>query len=404
MLAGVVFNVLLIARAALTLFQAVSTAILPHLTRLRAGGQTDPFRRSVNLTLLAIAGFAGLVALVMLAAGPALMDLLFGGDFDYERGGLVLVALGMGLYLSAATLNQALLAHARAGQASAVWVGTAAAFVLFLLLVELDDRGAAGRARLHRRRGAAQRGAATRSIAAPDGPYPQAMAKKPQLGEPAPDFELEGTGGSFRLSDHRGERVVLLFYPGDNTAVCTKQFCSYRDNSEAFGSLDATVVGISAQSVESHRGFSDKHDLNVPLLADESGEVAKALRCHVRGWSGTKRAVIIVDEEGIVRHRHDHLFGLDFQTVGDLRAALESLPAPRLSAVRGAGLRVMTETILIPERFNGPPGSANGGYTCGLVAGLVGAEEVRVSLRSPPPLDTPMAVLRRRRAGRAARR
>ncbi len=139
-LAGVVFNVLLIARAALTLFQAVSTAILPHLTRLRAGGQTDPFRRSVNLTLLAIAGFAGLVALVMLAAGPALMDLLFGGDFDYERGGLVLVALGMGLYLSAATLNQALLAHARAGQASAVWVSTAAAFVLFLLLVELDDR------------------------------------------------------------------------------------------------------------------------------------------------------------------------------------------------------------------------------------------------------------------------
>ena len=68
------------------------------------------------------------------------MDLLFGGDFDYERGGLVLVALGMGLYLSAATLNQALLAHARAGQASAVWVSTAAAFVLFLLLVELDDR------------------------------------------------------------------------------------------------------------------------------------------------------------------------------------------------------------------------------------------------------------------------
>ena len=152
------------------------------------------------------------------------------------------------------------------------------------------------------------------------------MAKKPQPGEPAPDFELEGTGGSFRLSDHRGERVVLLFYPGDNTAVCTKQFCSYRDNSEAFGSLDATVVGISAQSVESHRGFSDKHDLNVPLLADESGEVAKLYGARAP-VVGTKRAVIIVDEEGIVRHRHDHLFGLDFQTVGDLRTALESLPA-----------------------------------------------------------------------------
>jgi O-antigen/teichoic acid export membrane protein len=139
-LAGVVFNLLLIARAALTLFQAVQTAILPHLTRLRAIGETDPFRRSVSVTLMAIGCFAGAVALVMLVAGPAVMGLLFGGDFDYTRGGLVLVALGMGLYLSAATLNQALLAHARAGRASAVWITTAAAFVLFLLVVDFDDR------------------------------------------------------------------------------------------------------------------------------------------------------------------------------------------------------------------------------------------------------------------------
>ena len=54
------------------------------------------------------------------------------------------------------------------------------------------------------------------------------MSKTPQVGEPAPDFELPGTDGPFQLSDHRGERVVLLFYPGDNTMVCTKQFCSYR--------------------------------------------------------------------------------------------------------------------------------------------------------------------------------
>jgi peroxiredoxin Q/BCP len=153
------------------------------------------------------------------------------------------------------------------------------------------------------------------------------VAKKPQAGDPAPDFELDGTDGSFRLSDHRGERVVLLFYPGDNTAVCTKQFCSYRDNAEAFGALDATVVGISAQGVASHRDFSDKHGLTVPLLADESGRVAKSYGAHAP-VAGTKRAVIIVDEEGIVRHRHDHLFGLGFQTVGDLREALDSLPAP----------------------------------------------------------------------------
>ena len=113
-LAGFTFNVLLIARAPLQLFQAVQTSILPHLTRLRAGGETDPFRRSVNLTLIAIALFAAAVALVMLVVGPLLMDLVFGGDFDYERGGLVLVSIGMGLYLAAATLNQALLAHARA--------------------------------------------------------------------------------------------------------------------------------------------------------------------------------------------------------------------------------------------------------------------------------------------------
>jgi O-antigen/teichoic acid export membrane protein len=139
-LAGFTFNVLLIARAPLQLFQAIQTSILPHLTRLRAGGELDPFARSVNVTLGAIAAFAGCVALVMLIAGPQVMDLLFGGDFDYGRGGLVLVAAGMGLYLCAATLNQALLAHEHAGRSAACWAVTAAAFVLFLVLVEFDDR------------------------------------------------------------------------------------------------------------------------------------------------------------------------------------------------------------------------------------------------------------------------
>jgi O-antigen/teichoic acid export membrane protein len=139
-LAGFTFNVLLIARAPLQLFQAVQTSILPHLTRLRASGESDPFRQSVNLTLGAIAAFAACVALVMLAVGPLLMDVVFGGDFDYERGGLVLVSVGMGLYLSAATFNQALLAHGRAPQAAAVWALCAAGFALSLLLVDFDDR------------------------------------------------------------------------------------------------------------------------------------------------------------------------------------------------------------------------------------------------------------------------
>jgi O-antigen/teichoic acid export membrane protein len=139
-LAGFTFNVLLIARAPLQLFQAIQTSILPHLTRLTAGGQSDPFRRSVNLTLLAIAGFASVVALVMAAAGPTVMDLLFGADGDYQRGGLVLIALGMGLYLSAATLNQAALARGRTREAAGCWVVAAAGFVAFLALPLTDDR------------------------------------------------------------------------------------------------------------------------------------------------------------------------------------------------------------------------------------------------------------------------
>ena len=139
-LAGFTFNVLLIARAPLQLFQAIQTSILPHLTRLRAAGETDPFKRSVNLTLVAIAGFAACVALVMLAIGPLLMDLVFGDKFDYERLGLVLVSIGMGLYLGAATLNQALLAHGRAAHAACAWALCAAGFSLFLLVGDFDDR------------------------------------------------------------------------------------------------------------------------------------------------------------------------------------------------------------------------------------------------------------------------
>jgi thioredoxin-dependent peroxiredoxin len=148
------------------------------------------------------------------------------------------------------------------------------------------------------------------------------MAKRPQVGEPAPDFELAGTGGPFKLSEHRGQRVVLLFYPGDNTPVCKKQFCSYRDRADDFTALDATVVGISAQDLASHEGFIAKNSLTVPLLADVDKAVGKAYSA-----SG-KRAVIIIDEQGVVRHRHDHLLGLDYQSVDDLKVALDALPSP----------------------------------------------------------------------------
>lgn len=153
------------------------------------------------------------------------------------------------------------------------------------------------------------------------------MAKASGVGDRAPDFELEGTEGRFRLSDHRGKRVVLLFYPGDNTPVCTKQFCSYRDRAEDVSALDAVVVGISAQDLDSHEAWVGKHGLNVALLADVDSEVAKAYGAHAP-VVGTRRAVVIVDGEGVVAYRHDHTLGLDFQDVDELREALATVPAP----------------------------------------------------------------------------
>ncbi len=152
------------------------------------------------------------------------------------------------------------------------------------------------------------------------------MPKHPAVGDDAPDFELEGTDGAFRLSEHLGEKVLLLFYPGDETTVCTKQFCSYRDNSEAFGALGVTAVGISGKDAESKRSFTDHHELNVPLLADPDLSVAASYDAKSR-LGMAKRAVIIVDEEGKVAYRHDHALGLDFQTVAELKEALDSLPA-----------------------------------------------------------------------------
>jgi O-antigen/teichoic acid export membrane protein len=131
-LAGFAFNVLLIARAPLQLFQAIQTTILPHLTRLSATGESDPFRRSVNLTLRAIAVFAGIVALGMLAIGPFVMHVIFGSH--YARLGLVAVSIGMGFYLSAATLNQAALARGWTTNASVRWVVAAVGFVVFLVI------------------------------------------------------------------------------------------------------------------------------------------------------------------------------------------------------------------------------------------------------------------------------
>jgi O-antigen/teichoic acid export membrane protein len=140
--AGFIFNVLMIARAPLVLFQAVATSLLPHLTRLRSSarsGDADAFRLSVRVTLGAIAAFAAAVALVVLIAGPDLMQIAFGKKFSYDRLGLVIVSVGMGFYLASGTLNQAALAQGQARRAAVRWVFCAISFVVWNLLPVLDE-------------------------------------------------------------------------------------------------------------------------------------------------------------------------------------------------------------------------------------------------------------------------
>jgi O-antigen/teichoic acid export membrane protein len=141
-LAALIFAVLMIARAPLQLFQAVSTTLLPHLTRLlvREGeGHAGDFGRSVRLTVAACLAFGGATVVGVLAVGPPVMRLLFGSEFDYDRLGLAMVAAGMGLYLSATTVNQAVLAQGRARLAAASWAAAAVFFVGFLLVAHMEE-------------------------------------------------------------------------------------------------------------------------------------------------------------------------------------------------------------------------------------------------------------------------
>ena len=140
--AGYIFNVLMIARAPLQLFQAVATSLLPHLTRLRSGATEsgdEAFRLSVRSTIWAIAAFAGIAVVVVAIAGPELMQIAFGDKFEYDREGLVIVTVGMGLYLCAATLNQAAVAQGQVRRASLCWAACAVAFVAWNLLPVLDE-------------------------------------------------------------------------------------------------------------------------------------------------------------------------------------------------------------------------------------------------------------------------
>ncbi len=145
------------------------------------------------------------------------------------------------------------------------------------------------------------------------------------VGDQAPDFTLPGTGGAeVSLHDFRGRPVVLVFYPGDDTPVCTKQLNSYNDELAQFEALDAQVIGISAQGVDSHERFSGKHGFGFPLLADTDKKVA-ALYGTLGPIGFPRRSVFIVDAQGVVRYAHRAIAGLTFRPVGELVDVLQKL-------------------------------------------------------------------------------
>ena len=137
------------------------------------------------------------------------------------------------------------------------------------------------------------------------------MSNNLSVNEPAPDFTLkDGNGGNWRLSDQRGKVVVLLFYPGDETPVCTRQMCSVRDRWDDYLATGAEVVGISSDSVESHKNFAEHHNLPLRLLSDSERAVAKLYGAESFIPGRVARAVFVIDGKGILRYRDVRPIGL----------------------------------------------------------------------------------------------
>ncbi len=144
-----------------------------------------------------------------------------------------------------------------------------------------------------------------------------------KVGENAPDFTLkDGNGNDWKLSEQKGKTVVLLFYPGDDTPVCTKQMCSVRDNWADYQATGATVIGISTDSAASHKGFAEKHDLPLTLLADETGKVVE--KYAVKSWlpNRSARSVVVIDKTGAVRYHKTEAVSLFRPKDDDILAAI----------------------------------------------------------------------------------
>jgi peroxiredoxin Q/BCP len=149
------------------------------------------------------------------------------------------------------------------------------------------------------------------------------------IGDTAPGFTLAGVGpgvGSnpVSLADFAGRPVVLVFYPGDDTPVCTKQLNSYNDGLDQFEALDAQVLGVSAQSVDSHQKFTGKHGFKFPLLADTDKHVA-GLYNTLGPLGFPRRSVFVIDAQGVVRYAHRAIAGLTYRPVTELVEVLQGL-------------------------------------------------------------------------------
>ncbi|MGH9947205.1 MAG: peroxiredoxin [Pyrinomonadaceae bacterium] len=147
--------------------------------------------------------------------------------------------------------------------------------------------------------------------------------KRMKIGEKAPDFTLkDGDGNSWTLSNYIGHTVVLLFYPGDNTPVCTAQMCSVRDHWSEYQATGAEVVGISMDSAESHGSFAEKHELPLRLLSDSDGEVSKLY--GMRSWlpGRSARGVVVIDKAGKIAYRKVQAVSLFKPSDDDVLAAI----------------------------------------------------------------------------------
>lgn len=137
------------------------------------------------------------------------------------------------------------------------------------------------------------------------------MSEKLSLNQAAPDFTLkDGNGENWRLADQRGKVVVLLFYPGDETPVCTRQMCSVRNRWGDYQATGAEVVGISPDSIESHRNFAAHHDLPLRLLSDADGKVSTLYGARSLIPGKVARSVFVIDAEGILRYQDVRPLGL----------------------------------------------------------------------------------------------